>query len=93
MKRIYPEYASNLGFVGVAINPTEGIDKIVDYSDKEGFTWPMAIYDANILKEFRIIERSTKIGIGGDGIIKFRKGFGLNSEEIWKNILESLSRS
>lgn len=53
----------------------------------------MAIHDANILKEFRIIERSTKIGIGGDGIIKFRKGFGLNSKDTWENLLASLSRS
>ena len=91
MNNIYPQYSSKVGFLVIGTDPTSEADKIASYSDREGFAWPMVVHNADILKEFRILERSTKIGIGRDGLIKFRKGFGLNSEETWGILLETLS--
>ena len=44
-----------------------------------------------MLPAYRIITQSTKVAIGGDGVITFRAGYGKASDDTWVEVFEELA--
>ena len=46
-----------------------------------------------ILVDYNVTVRSTKIAVGGTGLITFREGYGVMSPQEWEPVFEELAGS
>ena len=82
-----------MAFYAVGTDPFEGLDKLAEYKEHQGYTWPVSTAPVGMLPDYNITVQSTKVAIDSDGIITFREGYGVKSSDIWRQLLESLSKS
>jgi hypothetical protein len=90
MKEIYPEYADAVAFYAVGVDPTETIEELEAYRQKQGYPWPMATAGQRMLASLNVRVQSTKIAFGRDGVITYRDGYGKGSDETWRRVFEEL---
>ena len=60
------------------------------YSNSQGYTWPVAKADPDMLPRYRVIIRSTKIAVDRQGMIAWRAGYGVEKAAIWHQIFQAL---
>jgi hypothetical protein len=91
MKEIWPDYADDVPFYAINIDPTDSFDNIEAYREQQGYPWPVAQPGAGMLASFKVTRQSTKIAIGTDGVIIYRDGYGKGSDEKWHEVLQELA--
>lgn len=91
MKEIYPEYADEVAFYGVGVDPSESIEVLEAYSDAQGYPWPMAIPNQGMLRRFNIQVQSSKVAMDRNGVIVYRDGYAQGSDETWRSVFEELA--
>ena len=64
---------------------------LIRYKEEEEHPWPVAVAPPGMLPAYRVISQSTKVAIGGDGIITFRAGYGALPVATWAEVLEELA--
>ena len=67
LKDVWPEFADEVAFYTIGVDPTESLDRLESYKENQGYPWPMAIPSPRMLSDFRVIQQSTKVAIGGNG--------------------------
>lgn len=87
---IYPDYADQVDFLAVGVDPNEGARLIQSYKLSEGFTWPMTIADRDMLEDYRVTRQATMATIDADGIIASSIGSGSRPDDGWREVFESL---
>ncbi|MDA0264446.1 MAG: hypothetical protein O3A93_09535 [Chloroflexi bacterium] len=90
MKDVYPEYADRVDLYAVGQSPFEDIDLMEEYRIEQGYPWPVAKIDPNVLKSLNVFVQSTKIALNGDGVITYRAGYGDGGVEVWREVFENL---
>ena len=91
MKEIWPDYAGDVPFYAINIDPTDSFENIEAYREKQGYPWPVAQPGAGMLASFKVTSQSTKIAIGSDGVIIYRDGYGKGSDETWIQVFKDLA--
>ena len=79
--------------LGVDTDPTESASYIRDYAERSGFPWLMAPTHLDVVVGYGVRSQSTKIGIGSDGVVLFRGGYGTRSAQQWAAWMEELGAS
>ena len=93
LKEVYSGYADRVAFLAVDVDPGESAQHIRSYKMSEGFTWPMAPADVNMLKSYNITRQASKVSLDSNGIIQTRTISGGDSEKGWRELLDSLQGS
>ena len=91
MKEIYPEYADEVAFYVVGVDPSESIEELEAYSDSQGYPWPMAVHERDMLRKLNIRVQSSKVAVDRDGVIVYRDGYAQGSDETWRSVFEELA--
>ena len=93
LKDIYPQYAEDVDFYAVGVFPHDSVDPFVEFAEKRGYPWPVAIPEGPLLEDLFVTIQSTKIAINRHGTIVHRAGMGKGSPEVWHEVFRELSRS
>ena len=78
--------------MAVGTDPGEGLEKVRSYRDERGYTFPMALADLDTVRSYRVVSQSTKIGIGRDGVIQVRSGYGTQGKGWWQDVFTRLNQ-
>ena len=90
MKEVYPEFAGKVDFYALGENPAESIERLEEYRQEQGYPWPIAEIEPQVLKDLRVIRRSTKIALDHQGVITYRAGYGDGSPAEWRQVFNDL---
>ncbi len=52
----------------------------------------MAVGQPGLARLLNVNTQSTKIGIGVDGVVRFRQGYGTNSPHAWRGFLDQTAQ-
>ena len=91
LKSVYPEFAESVAFYAVNIDPSDNLESIAEFGKSNGYPWPMAQPEGDMLRSFRITKQSTKVAFGADGVIVYRAGFGAGSNDEWREVFRQLA--
>ena len=91
MKNAYPEFAGRVDFYAIGQSPFESIDQLESYRIKEGYPWPIAEIDTDVLKGLRVLQQSTKIALNHQGIITYRAGYADGGADKWREVFSDLA--
>ena len=92
LKEIHSEYADSVDMILVGTDGSEDINQLERYREAQGYPWPVAVPDRTLLPNLRIITQSSKLAIGGDGVITYRDGYG-RGRDAWASVFEELAAS
>ena len=90
MKDVYPEFAGKVDFYAIGQSPFESIDQLESFRIKEGYPWPIAEVNPDILKELRVLRQSTKIVLDHQGVVTYRAGYADGGVDKWREVLSDL---
>ena len=94
IKKVYPEFADRVTFYAVGIDPFETLEELESYRNALGLPFPIARPVGNeILSDFRVLQRSTKVAIDADGLIIYRGEYGLGNSQLWREVFRKLAES
>ena len=82
-----------MDFYGIGIDPTEGLATLVRYRDGQDYPWPVAKAPAAMLPEYSVLRQPAKLAIDADGVIAYRGGYSVESEETWQQVFRDLSQA
>ena len=70
------------------INPVETIETLVQFRDQQGIgDWALFADAPNdMIREYRVLTRSTKVGIRPDGESVERKPYSSNPPSYWEDV-------
>lgn len=91
MKEIYPEYADEVAFYGVGVDPSENLEELEAYGASQGYPWPMAKPERAMLRDLKILVQSSKVAVDRDGVIVYRDGYAKGSDETWRSVFEEIA--
>ena len=77
--------------LAVGFDQSEGINRLEAYRQDQGYPWPVATGPRQMARDYEVLIQATKLGISPEGIVVFRKGYGTNSPEEWRGLLDTLS--
>ena len=72
---------------------SETVAVLEAYKQANDLTWTFAEGPDQMAREFRVVTQSTGIGIGSDGEVLIRKGYGTMSPGQWGDFLDVLAGS
>ncbi|MBM11644.1 MAG: hypothetical protein CL759_06160 [Chloroflexi bacterium] len=90
MTDVYPEYADKVDFYTIGQSPFETIEQMEEYRISQGYPWPVAEINQDILKDLQVFQHSTKIVLDHQGIITYRAGYGDGGASTWHGIFKDL---
>ncbi len=93
LKDIHPDYAEQVDIFLVDTDPSESASRIRSYKESQGFYWPMAETEREILRSYNIVSQASKVAIDRNGVIVSRSSYESDSERSWRELLESLAGS
>lgn len=93
LKDVWPEYADDVDFYAVNIDPSDSFDKLEDFKRDQGYPWPLTHSDRDALLRLNVIRQSTKIAFDSDGVIVYRERMGGGDVEEWRDLFRELSQS
>ena len=91
LKNIYPEFADNVDFYAVNIDPTDDMERLEAFREDQGYPWPIAHSGKDTLTRLNVTYQSTKVAIGADGIIVYRERMGGGDPDKWREVFQELS--
>jgi hypothetical protein len=60
-----------------------------NYRSQNGIPWEMAEGGIQILVDYEVRTQSTKLAMGPQGVVLFRKGYSANSGDDWRGYFQS----
>ena len=75
------------------MDPSEGPDVLRAYHAEQAYPWPAAVGNPQIIEAYRVISTAIKFGIDGNGLVQYRRGYGVVPEQGWRDLLQQLSGS
>ena len=91
MRDVYPDYAGQVAFFLVGVDPTESLDQLEKTREERNYPWPVAEPLDDMLKELRVFRESAKIAIDANGVIIYRTGGG--DSGLWAEVFSKLAES
>ena len=62
------------------------------YRIEEGYLWPIAEIDTDVLKGLRVLQQSTKIALDHQRIITYRAGYADGGAYKWREVFSDLAK-
>ena len=94
MKDVYPEFAGKVDLYAIGQSPFESIEVLEADRVKEGYPWPVAHIEKDVLpdvmKKLRVLRQSTKIVLDHQGIVTYRAGYAGGGASEWRKIFIDL---
>ena len=90
MKDVWPEFADKVDFYAIGQSRFESIEQLESDRQKEGYPWPIAAIDTNVLKDLRVLRQSTKIALDHQGIISYRANYASGDAGEWRRVFTDL---
>ena len=91
LKEVYPEFAESVNFYAITVDPFDDAESLERFRENEGYPWPLARTESDLLFKLHVTQQSTKVAFGSDGIIIYREKMGGGDAETWRKILQQLS--
>jgi hypothetical protein len=82
-----------VNFLAIGIDPTEGPEVLRAYHTQQGYPWPAALGNQPTIEAYRVISTSIKYAIDRNGIVLYRRGYGVGPEQDWRDLLQQLATS
>lgn len=79
-----------MSFVAVGIDPTEGPEMLAAYRERNGYPWPVATGDRDLLVRYNVVSTAVKYAIDRGGAVAFAAGYGVQPAETWRKVFEAL---
>ena len=90
MKDLYLEFADRVDFYAIGHSRFETIDQLESDRIKQGYPWPIATVDHNVLRDLRLLQQSTKIALDYQGIITYSAGYADGEVNKWHEVFSDL---
>jgi len=90
MKDVWPEFTDKVDFYAIGQSRFESIEQLESDRRKEGYPWPIAEIDPDVLKDLRVLQQSTKIALDHQGIIAYRESYARGGAEEWRELFTDL---
>lgn len=87
LKTVYPDYQGAVALLAIDVDPSEDADLVNRYRQRQGYPWPMAVYDPFVVSDYRVTSQASKVAINAEGVIVFRSGFGSLRADKWREVL------
>ena len=91
LKDVYPQFDDDVDFYAVNYDLSESLGDVTAFGQGQGWTFPVAQPNREMLSDFDLTYHSTKVAFGKDGVIVYRDGFGGGNIGVWTQVLEDLS--
>ena len=69
---------------------SETVGKLNDHQESRGYPGIFTEGPASMAPEFDVRTQSTKFGITADGVIQFKKGYGISAADEWRARFQAL---
>ena len=89
LREVYPEFTNDIVFISVGVDPTETMDELVKYKERNSHPWTVAKPLDQMIADLKVTSQSTKIAFNSAGIITYRDGYGKGNREIWAKWMEN----
>lgn len=90
MKDVWPEFADKVDFYAIGQSRFESIQQLEADRKKEGYPWPIAAIDTDVLKDLKVLRQSSKIAVDHQGIISYRANYARGGAEEWREVFTDL---
>ena len=60
------------------------------FASDNGYDWVFGKGPSDIARQYRVFQQSSKVGIGVDGVIVLREGYGRSGAAFWRGVLDQL---
>ena len=77
----------------MASSPAETLEILEQDRQNNGYPWPVAELTGSGLKDFKVVNQSTKIALNTSGVITYREGFRGGDLNKWRDVFASLAAS
>ena len=91
IKEVYADYRDEVVVIGVDTDPTESPERVREFVEQNGFAWHMVAERTDVAVQYQVLSQSTKFGIGPDGVIVLKAGYGTQSLEEWQSWFKQLA--
>ncbi|MXW30344.1 MAG: hypothetical protein F4Z88_06320 [Chloroflexi bacterium] len=71
----------------------EDAARLDSYANGEGYDWIFAEGPASLVRDYNVRSQSSYVGIGRDGAILSRRGYGADGASFWRGVLDTLRSS
>ena len=92
LKDLYPEFADKVDFYAISQSEVETIDQLERDRIEQGYPWPIAKINRDVLKNLKVLQQSTKIAVDHQGVISYRAGYGEGGIDKWQEVFFDLVR-
>ena len=87
---MWPEFADKVDFYAIGQSRFESIQQLEADRKKEGYPWPIAAIDTDVLKDLKVLRQSSKIAVDHQGIISYRANYARGGAEEWREVFTDL---
>lgn len=63
------------------------------YQTAQGYPWPAAVGNRPTIEAYHVISTSIKFGMDRGGFVAYRRGYGVGSDQGWRDLLSTLASS
>ena len=91
LRELYPEFKEQVTILALGYDPTESLGELEADARGEGYPFPVGVAPRQMVLDYGVLIRSTKVGIGKDGVVTFRSGYGVSPAETWRAVLRHLA--
>ena len=88
LTEVYPDYEGRVHVIGIGQDGGESESKIQDWSDSNGYSWPMTVYDKAANDGYGITRQASAVAMDSNGIITYRSSY--SSAEDWRSLFDGL---
>ena len=91
MKTVYPEFAEEVNFYAVGYDPSEDLSKLDSFAQSNGYPWPVAVAQGNIVRDLNVAQQSYKVAFDGQGVQVYRAPYGDADSDEWRAVFTELA--
>ncbi|MCY4449554.1 MAG: hypothetical protein OXE02_12020 [Chloroflexi bacterium] len=77
--------------MAVAFN--QNADQLGAHAGRQGYAGGFAEGPASLVRDYNVRQQSSWVGIGRDGAILNRRGYGADGASFWRGVLDTLQSS
>ena len=90
LRNVHPEYADRVNVLAVNVDPGESAEKILNYKNSEGFTWPMTTADTDMLRAYGVTGQASYASVDSNSIIIDGVSSASNNADDWRKVFDGL---
>ena len=77
--------------VAIGFDVAENVETLNAWRDSNDMPFAFVVGPRGLIQQYNVLSRSTKFGIGRDGVISYRGEYGTSSADDWRQRLRALT--